>query len=249
MTAVSRLVGCVVHALDTVDSTQTVLARLASEGAPEGTVVTARHQTGGRGRRGRCWWDAPGQSLLMSVLLRPPIPAAHAPQLSLVAGLAVADALGTATGVEARIRWPNDVLVDRRKICGVLPEAVSNPDGRVRHVLLGMGINVGQEEFPDGLRAHATSLRLATGVAHDQGRILAVLLEALGGRYCEWLAGGFAGVRDEWRRRAGTLGERVRTPDGREGVAMDVAEDGALLVDAGEGALTRVVSWAWETGP
>ncbi len=242
MTAVSRLVGRAVRALDTVESTQAVLARLAREGAPEGTVVTARHQTAGRGRRGRPWWDAPGQSLLMSVLLRPPIPIAQAPQLSLVAGLAVADALGPAAGVAARIRWPNDVLIGGRKVCGVLPETVSSADGRVGHLLLGIGINVDQSEFPDDLRDHATSLRLATGVSHDQGRLLAALLAALDRRYAEWLAGGFARLREEWRRLASTLGERVRIPDGREGVAVDVDGDGALLVDAGEGVLTRVVA-------
>jgi len=242
VTAVSRLVGRAVRALDTVESTQAVLARLAREGAPEGTVVTARHQTGGRGRRGRLWWDAPGQSLLMSVLLRPSIPTAHAPQLSLVAGLAVADALGPAAGVAARIRWPNDVLIGGRKVCGVLPEAVSSADGRVGHLLLGIGINVDQSEFPDDLRDHATSLRLATGVSHDQGRLLAGLLAVLDRRYAEWLAGGFARLREEWRRLASTLGERVRIPDGREGVAVDVDDNGALLVDAGEGVLTRVVA-------
>jgi BirA family biotin operon repressor/biotin-[acetyl-CoA-carboxylase] ligase len=242
VTAVSRLVGRAIHAYDTVDSTQAVLARLAAEGATEGTVVTARHQTAGRGRRGRHWWDEHGQSLLMSVLLRPPVPTAHAPQLSLVAGLAVAEALATAAGVTARIRWPNDVLVGGKKICGVLPEAVSRADGRVGHVLLGIGINVDQSEFPDDLRDQATSLRLATGAAYDDRRLLSTVLEALDRRYGEWLAAGFAGLRDEWRRRAGALGQRVRIGDGREGVAVDVDETGALLVDAGLGALTRVVS-------
>src|SRR5262249_41409852 len=227
---------------DTVESTQAVLARLAGEGAAEGTVVTARHQSAGRGRRGRRWWDAPGQSLMMSVLLTPPTTAAEAPQLSLVAGLAVADALAAAAGVTARIHWPNDVLVDGRKISGVLPEALVRADGSVGHVLLGIGINGDQDEFPDDLRDEATSLRLATGQAHDQGRLLTAVLEALDRRYGEWLAGGFARLRDEWRRRASTFGERVRTGDGREGVAVDVDETGALLVDAGLGTLTRVVS-------
>lgn len=242
MTAVGRLVGCAVHALDTVDSTQAVLACLARAGAPDGTVVTARHQTGGRGSRGRQWWDAPGQSLLMSVLLKPSILTAHVPQLSLVAGLAVADALAAATGVAPRIRWPNDVLVEGRKICGVLPEAVAGADGRMEYVLLGIGLNVNQSEFPDELRPHATSLRLITGVMQDESRLLAVVLETLDRRYTEWLAGGFARLRDAWRRRAATLGERVRTPDGREGVAVDVDDTGALLVDAGGGVLMRMVS-------
>ncbi len=180
----------------------------------------------------------------MSVLLRPSVPTAQAPQLSLVAGLAVADALATAAGVTAQIRWPNDVLVGGKKICGVLPEAVSRADGRVGHILLGIGINVDQVEFPDDLRDQATSLRLATGAAHDHSRLLATVLEELDRRYGEWLAAGFAGLRDQWRRRASTLGQRVPTGDGREGVAVDVDETGALLVDAGLDVLTRVVAQA-----
>jgi BirA family biotin operon repressor/biotin-[acetyl-CoA-carboxylase] ligase len=240
----SRVIGAAVRALDTVDSTQTVLARLASEGAPEGTVVTARHQTGGRGRRGHAWWDAPGQSLLVSILLRPAMPMTRVPQLSPVAGLAAAEALEGVAGVAARIRWPNDVLVGGRKVCGVVAEAVARAGGGVAHVVLGVGINVDQSEFPEELRDQATSLRLATGVAPDQGRLLAALLDALDRRYRQWLTGGFASLREEWRRRTSTLGERVRAPGGEEGVAVDVAEDGALLVDAGGGGVVRVVAAA-----
>ncbi len=237
-----RLIGVAVHALDTVDSTQVALAQLAAEGAPEGTVVMARHQTAGRGRRGRRWWDAPGESLLVSVLLRPSLPTARAPQISLMAGVAVAEALEAAAPVTARIHWPNDVMVGGRKISGILADAASTADGRVTHVLLGIGINADQTEFPEDLVPLATSLRLATGAAPDRGRLFAALLSALERRYQDWLAEGFGPLRAEWRRRASTLGDRVRTPDGGVGVAVDVAEDGALLVDAGAGALTRVVA-------
>jgi BirA family biotin operon repressor/biotin-[acetyl-CoA-carboxylase] ligase len=242
MTVGRRLVDGAVHALETTDSTQSVLGRLAVEGAAEGTVVVAGHQSAGRGRRGHAWWDVPGKSLLMSVLLRPPVPINLTAQLSLVAGLAVADALDEVAGVSARIRWPNDVLVDGRKVSGVLAEALAGPDGRARHVLLGIGINVGQAEFPEDLRGRATSLRLATGRDHEPGRLRAAVLEALDRRYREWLVGGFGTLRDEWRRRAASLGDRVRTPGGTDGVAVDVAEDGALLVDAGTGALVRMVA-------
>ena len=171
-----------VHALDTTDSTQSEVQRLAAAGAPEGTVVTARHQRAGRGRRGHDWWDAPGESLLVSVLLRPPGPVTTAPQLSLVGGLAVADALAAAAGVPARIRWPNDLLVEGRKVCGILAEAASGGaaagGGRLHHVILGIGINLAQTAFPAALADRATSLRLVTGRAVEGGAILAAVLDA-----------------------------------------------------------------------
>jgi len=237
-----RLVGGSIHAYETVDSTQTVLARFAREGAPEGTLVSAAHQTVGRGRRGHRWWDASGDSLLMSILLRPCVTTQETPSLALVAGLAVADALEAVATVAARIRWPNDVLVGGKKISGVLPEAVSGADGRVAYVLLGIGINIDQDVFPDDLRDEAISLRQATGVRHEQGRVRDAVLESLDLRYAEWLSAGFPRLRDAWRRRACTLGERVRGADGTEGVAVDVDDTGALLVDAGHGALARVIS-------
>jgi len=236
------LIGAVVHRVDEVDSTQSALARLAQAGAPEGAVLTARHQTAGRGRRGRPWWDAPGESLLLSVLLRPTVSPAQAPQLSLVAALAVADALAAAASVAARIRWPNDVLVEGRKICGILPEATCRGDGGLDRVILGVGLNVDQPEFPPELAARATSLRLVTGRRHESERVLSALLDALDHRYADWRAGGFAEVREAWRGRSATLGSSVRLPDGRLGIAVDVAPDGALVVDAGDGRLARLVS-------
>jgi BirA family biotin operon repressor/biotin-[acetyl-CoA-carboxylase] ligase len=235
------VIGSSIHRVDVVDSTQSMLARLAREGAPDGTVVTARHQTGGRGRRGRAWWDAPGESLLLSVLLRPAVPAGHLSQLSLVAALAVTDALAAA-GVMGRIRWPNDVLVGGSKISGILPDAVCGTDGRVEHAIVGIGINLDQRSFPPELAGQATSLRLLTGRAHDPARVEAAVLTALGVRYDAWLSGGFDALRDAWRSRSSTIGARVRLPDGGDGVAVDVDGDGALLVDAGGGTLTRVVT-------
>jgi BirA family biotin operon repressor/biotin-[acetyl-CoA-carboxylase] ligase len=235
------VIGSSIHRFDVVDSTQSALARLAREGAPDGTVVTARHQTSGRGRRGRAWWDAPGESLLLSVLLRPDVPAGHVSQLSLVAALAVTDALAGA-GVTARIRWPNDVLVGGSKICGILPDAVCGTDGRVEHAIVGIGINVDQRSFPPELAGQATSLRLLTGHAHDGARVEAAVLTALGVRYEAWLSGGFGALRDAWRSRSSTIGTRVGLPDGADGMAVDVDGDGALLVDVGGGTLTRVVA-------
>jgi BirA family biotin operon repressor/biotin-[acetyl-CoA-carboxylase] ligase len=211
-------------------------------------VVTARHQRAGRGRRGRSWWDEPGDSLLCSVLLRPHVAAATAPQLSLVGALAVTDALRSAAGVDSRIRWPNDVLVGGRKVCGILPEAVTGAGGEVEFVMLGIGLNVNQEGFPADLGEGAISLRLATGRRHAPERLLEAVLEALDRHYATWRVGGLAPLRESCRERLATLGRPVALPDGTQGTAIDVDADGALLVRTAAGALRRVVSGEPEEG-
>ena len=230
-----------VIALDVTDSTQAEVQSRAMAGAPEGTVVTARHQRAGRGQRGHDWWDAPGQSLLCSVLLRPAGPPATVPQLSLVGGLAVAEALAASAGVSPRIRWPNDLLVDGRKLCGILAEAATG-GGRVEHVILGIGVNLHQSAFPDALAERATSLRLLTGRAPEAPTLLAAILERLGARYGEWRGGGFAAVRAAWLAHSTLPGPSVRLPDGATGRAEDVGADGVLLARAPDGRLVRVVS-------
>jgi len=231
-----------VHALDATDSTQSEVQRLAAAGAPEGTVVTARHQRAGRGRRGHDWWDAPGQSLLLSVLLRPTGPVTTAPQLSLMGGLAVADALAEVASVAARIRWPNDLLVDGRKVCGILAEASSDGAGRLHHVILGIGVNLAQTAFPDALAERATSLRLVTGRVPDAAAVLAAVLEQFARRYDAWRAGGFTALRAAWLERSTLPGQPVRLPDGSDGVGEDVGDDGVLRARTGDGRLVHIVS-------
>ncbi len=222
--------------LGRVDSTQAIAFALAADGAPDRTVVVAESQAAGRGRRGRTWHDEPGASLLVSVVLRPRLPAARLPTLSLVAAVAVAEALVAVTGVAPRLKWPNDVLVDGRKIAGILLES-RLPEGTT---ILGIGINVAQRAFPPELAERATSLRLATGRDVDRETLLAAVLEALDRWRARLEAEGFEPVRARWRALADTLGRPV-TVDGVSGVAVDVDDDGALLVDEG-GRRRRVVA-------
>ncbi len=174
-------------AFASVDSTQTLGRRLAIEGAPEGTVVVADYQGAGRGQRGRRWTAPPGTSLLLSCLLRPPLPSSGWPTLTLVAAAAVADAVGDLTGVAARLRWPNDVLVGERKLAGVLAESVVGP---APFVVLGLGINVAQraEEWPPDLHGRAVSLA-ELGHAVSRAALLAAVLARLEGRYVAYLQG------------------------------------------------------------
>jgi BirA family biotin operon repressor/biotin-[acetyl-CoA-carboxylase] ligase len=198
---------------------------------PEGAIATTDHQTGGRGRRGRSWVEAPGTAVLVSVLLRPP-PERVAPQLSLVGGLAAAMAAEDALGLAAQIKWPNDVMVDRRKVAGVLAEA------RDGVVVLGIGVNVNQtrEQLPVDARVPAASLRTVDGVERDRERVLGLLLAHLDRLYGAWREGGLDGVYEDLGARDFLRGRRV-TVDGVAGTAQMITREGRLAVETGSGPI------------
>lgn len=227
--------------LGEVDSTQIEARRLAEAGAPEGTVVRAEHQTQGRGRLGRRWVDEPGSTLLVSIVLRPAVDPGRLPQLSLVAGVAVAEALEQTSSLPVALDWPNDLLVGGLKVAGILAESFPAPEGG-SVVILGIGINVNQTRFGEDLAGLATSLALAAGRPFDREPILAAVLDRLEAWYRRWLAEGFEPVREAWRRGSATLGRRVSADGGAVGIAEDLAEDGALLVRTEAGALVRRVA-------
>ena len=215
--------------LGVVDSTQDVALALAEAGAVDGTVVVANSQRAGRGRQGRPWRDEPGASLLCSILIRPRLAPLRWPLLSLVAGVAVAHALERATGVAARLKWPNDVVVDGRKLAGILLESrVTAPPT----VVVGIGINVAQARFPAELAVTATSVRLVTGRRVDREALLGAVLEEFDAWRGQLERDGFARIRDAWKARSVTLGTAVRVA-GVTGRAVDLDEDGALVVDEG----------------
>jgi BirA family biotin operon repressor/biotin-[acetyl-CoA-carboxylase] ligase len=198
---------------------------LLRDGAlPHGAVAVAEHQTAGRGRSGRCWDDTPSTALLCSVLLRPPATVALQ-QLSLVVGLAASAAIEQEAGVPALLRWPNDVLVENRKVAGILLEASEGA------VICGIGINVNQTEgeLPRRPRTPATSLRIAAGRAFDRGTVLASMLIELEWRYSAWLADGLACLADELEHRNAVHGLRVRV-GGRTGTGGPIATDGRLTI-------------------
>jgi BirA family biotin operon repressor/biotin-[acetyl-CoA-carboxylase] ligase len=235
-----RPFGSVRHELGEVDSTQEIARRLADAGAPEGTVVVAEHQRAGRGRGGRAWLDRPGENLLFSLVLRPALNAAATPQLALLAAVAVAEAIENATALAPAIKWPNDVLLEGRKVAGILAEAASFGDAST-HVILGIGLNVNQRDFPPDLAPRVTSLAQRIGHAVDRRRLLELLLERLERWYDAYLARGFTAIGPEWSRRAVTPGQTVTT--GRlRGTALALDRDGALLVRDGSGRTHRVVA-------
>ncbi len=205
-------------------------------------MVTASHQTVGRGRRGRLWLDHEGESLLMSVILRPPVPPGQAPQLSLVGAVAIVDALSAFGGLRATIRWPNDVMVGERKICGMLPEAATSGPGALGPLILGIGLNVNQSAFPEPLKALATSVRLETGRASDLDEVRKAVLAALDRWYARFLAAGVDGLREAWLARSQNIGRRTTAGDGRGGVAVDLGHDGALVVRTESGETLRILA-------
>jgi BirA family biotin operon repressor/biotin-[acetyl-CoA-carboxylase] ligase len=198
----------------------------------EGAIAVADVQTGGRGRLGRAWEAPPGSALLASVLLKPPADRAL-PQLALVAGVAVADALEELTGLTVQIKWPNDVMLRRTKVAGILAEA------RDDAVVLGIGVNVNQtrEQLPE----RAGSLLTATGVEWDRDAVLEAVLDALGARYGQWRDGGIDAVYDGLAPRDFLRGRAV-TVDGRSGTAELIERDGRLRIAVGHGEHVSVES-------
>jgi BirA family biotin operon repressor/biotin-[acetyl-CoA-carboxylase] ligase len=210
---------------ETCESTQ----QLLDADAPEGAVAATEEQTAGRGRLGRTWETPRGTAILTSVLIRPP-PDRRVPELALVGGIAVADAVELTLGLAAQIKWPNDVMVNRYKVAGVLAEA------RGDAVVLGIGINVNQtrEELPGDARVPAGSLRTVDGVRRDRATLLAELLAHLETAYADWLRGGLAELFGSLGPRDFLRGRRVSV-DGTAGLAVGIDRNGRLRLETPDG--------------
>ncbi|MGH2603549.1 MAG: biotin--[acetyl-CoA-carboxylase] ligase [Dehalococcoidia bacterium] len=240
--------GRVVHYFHETGSTNDAAAALAERGAPEGTMVIASGQTGGRGRLGREWYSPLDAGLYVSLICRN---RAAAPFLTLAGGIAVADGVRTATGLPVEIKWPNDVIVPaggvslrRRKLAGVLAEASSGGDG-LQYVVLGFGINLRPASYPPALAERATSLEAELGRPVDPGPLLAAILVAFARRFAELAAGEAQTVLERWRVLAPSAsGTRVEWDAGRgraQGITAGIARDGALLVRTERGT-ERIIS-------
>jgi len=224
------------HVLNEVTSTSDVVAAAARAGEPEGLVVVAEAQSGGRGRLGRHWVSPPRAGLTLSVLLRPTVPADQWPTLPLLAGLATSTALRERTGLDVVLKWPNDLLVEGRKLGGILAEA---PGGAV---VVGIGVNVttSAAELP-GPEATSVALEDAGDGSADRVPLLLAILRELGPRYLDWSAdGGVAATLAAYRERCDTVGREVRVslPGGAylRGVATGVDEVGRLVVCRDDGS-------------
>jgi BirA family biotin operon repressor/biotin-[acetyl-CoA-carboxylase] ligase len=242
-----KRVGSSVVYFPVTGSTNDVAAALAGQSAADGAVVVADAQTAGRGRFGRRWFSPPGSGLYVSIVLLPGQASAdrrgRARQLlTLSAGAALAEAIETASGLRAEVKWPNDLQVGRRKLAGILAESTGSGDGDP--VVLGYGINVGQMACPPDLRDRTTSLESELGRRVDRALLFAESLMALDRRYGDLLHGRFDAILDAWRARApASIGARVMwTASGSSvGVTAGIDDEGALLVRVGD-RVERVVA-------
>ncbi len=239
-----------------VDTTMRLAADRAREGCPEGTIVTAACQTAGRGRLGRSWLSKPGLGLYLSIVLRPSCRPDDAPMLTLVAGLGVCEALQRVAGVQCDIRWPNDILIRERKCCGILVEMEAS-DGRVDHVIAGVGINLNHREFPRGLRSEATSLRIETGRDWTRESVLRPVLDSIGACYELRQTEGDGPILAAFQHASSyAFGRRVVIEAGKEagaeprrGVTAGLDSKGLLLVRSDDGSVAPVLAGSVRPDP
>ena len=234
-----------VHYLPETDSTNQQAKRLAEDGAPHGTLVVADMQTAGKGRRGRSWQQKPGEAIAMSIILRPDFAPKYASMLTLAAADSVAKGIEKVTGMSPMIKWPNDVIVNRRKVCGILTEMGMNlEDGSIDYVVVGIGINVNQTEFPEEIRQIATSLRLEGGSGIQRSGLIAEVMriferdyELLAERKC------LSGILEEYNARLINKDAAVKVLDPKgefAGISLGINERGELLVKKEDGTVAEV---------
>lgn len=238
----TRVIGRYIRWHETLSSTNDLARSLAEIQVPEGTIIVAEEQTAGRGRMGRPW-VSPRGGIWLSVILRPRLPLAQVPMIGLAASTATSRAIRVTTGLLARVKWPNDVLINGRKVAGILTEAGS--DGEWVVVGIGINANIPPENLPEGAAHPAGSLEGLLGHPVDRGVLAKALLRELERGYEELRTVGPMAVMRRWREMADTLGRivRVEMPESTfEGVASDIDDSGALVVRLRNGALQRVVA-------
>ena len=242
----TKRIGCKFHYFSETDSTNTQARRLAQTGAVEGEVVVAEAQTQGRGRLGRVWQSPPFVNLYISIVLRPNLLPANAPQITLMAAVALAETVEFFLGRSAAIKWPNDILLDGKKLAGVLSEAACDSE-RVEYVILGIGLNLNYHvhEMPLELRTRATSLGYLMGQPVDRESVLRRLIQDLDRCYGELETCGFEALRRRWEERFIWRGRRVRVELGDQvliGRAQGIEPGGALILEAEDGQRRSIVA-------
>ena len=234
-----------IHRYTVIDSTNTHAKRLAEEGAPNGTFVIAEHQTGGRGRLGRSFHSPSGSGIYLSMVLRPELPPSQLMHLTCAAAVAACDAVEESTGIRPGIKWTNDLVIGKKKLGGILTELCMK-DGLVSYAIIGIGINCTQktQDFPPELLDMATSLHAASGQAISKDKVEESLIRSLLA-LCTSLSEQKTQLLSQYRKDCITLGQQIcvlRGDDVRHGTALDIDEEGALIVLYTDGESTAVSS-------
>jgi BirA family transcriptional regulator, biotin operon repressor / biotin---[acetyl-CoA-carboxylase] ligase len=238
-----RIGGCL-HFFPVLDSTNTTAYQLAAGGAAEGEAIIADAQSRGRGRLERVWQSPPGRNLYVSIILKPPLAPSAAPQITPMAGVAVAELLAPYCPGQVAIKWPNDILISGKKACGILTEMKAS-SGTVDFVILGIGININmnRDDFDPALRDTATSLKIETGAVVDRLSIAGRLFESLEKWYNVLTRDGFPGIRHRFLDYNDMVGRRIQVAFHQRteiGEVIGIDDDGTILMRDEEGAVRRV---------
>ena len=229
----------------TIDSTNNRARRLAEKGASEGTLIISDEQTAGRGRMGRSWISPPGTGIWFSLLLRPAVTPTRATLITPLVAVALSRSIREETGLPAGIKWPNDILIRGKKAAGILTE-ISTCQRSIRYIIVGIGINVNTEYFPEEIRGKATSLSLSSGCRISRLKILLSLLLKLERQYLDFTRKkDFDSILLDYRRMSVTIGNQVSiaVPDGKLTVeAIDITETGGLLIKSNDGTIEEIIS-------
>lgn len=229
--------------LESVDSTNNYAKRIAEDGTPSGTLVVADEQTGGKGRRGRAWCTPKGSAIAMTIVLRPDIRPELASMVTLVMGLSVAKAIESLYPVSVGIKWPNDVVVNGKKICGILTEMSAEMTG-IHYLVIGTGINTNVEEFPEEIQSVATSLIKELGEKVNRAELIAACLKYFEEYYEKYIAAGnLAPLKEDYEALLLNRNNKVRVLEPNHeytGLSLGINEDGELLVEKEDGTVTAV---------
>ncbi len=239
----TRWAGQEVAYFSTLDSTNNKAKRMAEEGAPHGTLIVTDEQTGGRGRRGKSWSMAPKSSIAMTLIIRPELSPEKASMITLLMGMAVASACRELLGLPAKIKWPNDAVIGGKKICGILTE-ISAEMNVIHYLVIGTGINVNMEKFPEEIRDIATSLSIETGHTVNRAEIICGCMKYFEQYLETFLADGdLSGLRETYNGMLVNMDAQVRVLEPQNaysGISRGINEKGELLVEKADGSIEKV---------
>jgi BirA family biotin operon repressor/biotin-[acetyl-CoA-carboxylase] ligase len=238
----TKFAGKKIHYFDTIPSTMDVAMELAIKGAPEGTLVVAEAQTKGKGRLGRIWFSPKHKGIYLSLVLRPRFSPEKAPLLTLLSAVSICEAIKACCGLDARIKWPNDILINHKKAAGILTELNAEMD-EVNFVIIGIGLNVNNDK--KSLISGAISLKEAKGESFCRVALLQEILRRIESNYLILGSKGAKSIIDKWREHSVTLGRRVKVYSHREhieGEAFNIDTDGGLLVRKDSGITAKVMA-------